>query len=473
MDKSPPRRDRYRAALISLSISTLLSALGTSVANVALPSLARAFEAPFHVVQWVVVTYVLAVTIVVVTAGRLGDFTGRKRLLVAGIALFALASAACAAAPDLRALIAARAAQGIGAAIMLTLATALIADAVPAARSGSAMGMLGTMSAVGTALGPSLGGVLIAGLGWRSIFAVNALLALVALGLASRYLPPDGARSAKPMRFNWAGSALLAITLATYALGATVHGTPGMNATLFVAAAAVGAAFVVIDLKAPSPVMPWRILRGRAIAGGLAASIFVSTVVMATLVVGPFYLSAALGLDPVMVGLSMSVGPAVVAVTGVPAGLIVDRVGPPRVVFAGLVAMVLGCVALSVSSAGLGAAGYVVPLAMTTLGYSLFQTANNTAIMATASPQDRGAVSGLLNLSRNLGLVTGASVMGTVFALASGSRDPASSLPEAVSRGMHGTFAVAALLAACAIAVRFARADWPPWRSRRWCPRTP
>lgn len=462
MDNAPPR---YRAALISLSISTLLAALGTSVANVALPSLAQAFAAPFRAVQWVVVAYLLAVTIVVVIAGRLGDFTGRKRLLLAGIALFALASGACAAAPDLHVLVAARAAQGIGAAIMLTLATALVADAVPATRSGSAMGMLGTMSAVGTALGPSFGGVLLAGPGWRSIFAVNALLALLALALTHRYLPPDRAGTTRPARFNWAGAGLLAMTLGTYSLGATLHGAPGMNATFLGAAAALGMAFVVMDVKAPSPVVPWRALRGANISGGLAASIFVSTVVMATLVVGPFYLSAALGLDPVLVGLSMSVGPVVVAMTGVPAGRIVDRIGPPRVMLAGLIAMVLGCVALSMSSAALGATGYVVPLALTTLGYSLFQTANNTAIMAVASPQDRGAVSGLLNLSRNLGLVTGASVMGAIFALASGSHDPASALPEAVSRGMHGTFAVAVLLVVCAIAARFARvatASSPP-----------
>ena len=162
-----------RWALTSLSLSLLLSSLGTSIANVGLPTLAQAFGAIFAQVQWVVLAYLLAITTLIVSVGRLGDLLGRRRLLLGGIALFTFASALCGLAPTLPWLIAARALQGLGAAVMMALTMALVGELVPKARTGSAMGLLGTMSAVGTALGPSLGGVLIATLGWRALFLVN------------------------------------------------------------------------------------------------------------------------------------------------------------------------------------------------------------------------------------------------------------------------------------------------------------
>src|ERR1700740_3453853 len=161
-----------RWAVASLSLSMLLSSLSTSIANVALPTLAQAFTASFQEVQWVVLAYLLAITTLIVSAGRLADVTGRRRLLLVGILLFTLASVLCGVAPTLALLIAARAVQGLGAAIMMALTMAFVSETVPKARTGSAMGLLGTMSAIGTALGPSLGGILIAGLGWRALFPV-------------------------------------------------------------------------------------------------------------------------------------------------------------------------------------------------------------------------------------------------------------------------------------------------------------
>ena len=165
----PPRDARpsasSRRALGGLSLAMLLSALGTSIANVSLPTLAEAFGASFQEMQWVVLAYLLAVTSLIVSAGRLGDLVGRRRLLSAGLFLFTLASVVCGIASSLPLLIAARAAQGAGAAAMMALSMAFVGDIVPKDQMGRAMGLLGTMSAVGTALGPSLGGFLIAGFG--------------------------------------------------------------------------------------------------------------------------------------------------------------------------------------------------------------------------------------------------------------------------------------------------------------------
>ena len=167
---SEQRAPSVRWAIATLSLSMLLSSFGTSITNVGLSTLAQAFDASFQEVQWIVLAYLLAITTLIVSAGRLGDIIGRRRLLLAGIVLFTAASVLCGVAPTLWLLIAARAAQGLGAAIMMALTMAFVGETVPKARTGSAMELLGTTSAIGTALGPSLGGVLIAGAGWRAIF---------------------------------------------------------------------------------------------------------------------------------------------------------------------------------------------------------------------------------------------------------------------------------------------------------------
>jgi MFS family permease len=248
---------------------------------------------------------------------------------------------------------------------------------------------------------------------------------------------------------------LLALTLAAYALAMTIgRGRFGpVNLALLVAAAGCVALFVRIEAGAESPLIPLARLRDRVLRAGLVMSALVSTVMMATLVVGPFHLARALGLAPALVGLFMSAGPAIAALTGVPAGRGVDRFGAQHMTVGGLGAMVLGCLVLSLSPASFGIAGYVIPSVVVTAGYALFQAANNTAVMAEVAADQRGVVSGMLNLSRNLGLVTGASAMGAVFAFASHARDLTVAPPDAIALGMRVTFAVSAGLLAVALAV--------------------
>lgn len=382
-----------RGALFSLSLSMLLASLGTSIANVGLPSLAQAFEAPFQAVQWVVIAYLLAITAVIVSAGRLGDRLGRGRLLLAGLLVFAAACGLCGMAPTLPWLIAARVLQGLGAAVMMAMTLGMVGDTVSKERTGRVMGLLGTLSAVGTAMGPSLGGVLLSLWNWRALFVLGVPLGLLAAALAWRYLPmEDGARPGGPF---W--SAL---------------GTPGLRS-------------------------------------GLARSALVSAVMMATFVVGPFYLSRGLGLAPGWMGLVMAVGPCVAAVTGVPAGHLTDRFGSPPMTLAGLGIMAVGALSLALAA---GLPAYLGALVLLTTGYSLFQAANNTAVMRDVDGARRGTVSGLLNLSRNIGLIVGASGLGAVFAWAT--PDVIRATPQAVAFGLHSTFGVAVGLILLAAGIR-------------------
>jgi MFS family permease len=317
------------------------------------------------------------------------------------------------------------------------------------------MGLLGTMSAIGTALGPTLGGALISGFGWPSIFLINLPLGAAAFGLAWRHLPRDPAHAGQARaRFDATGSVLLALGIAAYALAMTSGGGLGATTFALLAVTAIAAAmFVRVQARSASPLIRLALFREPILSAGVATNALVSTVMMTTLVVGPFYLAGALGLDAARVGLVMSCGPAVAALAGVPAGRSVDRYGAQRVMLAGLVAMTLGATLLPLAPLTFGAAGYVAPLVVITSGYALFQAANSSAIMASAGADQRGAVSGLLNLSRNLGFITGASLMGAVFAWASGAGDVRIAPPAALAAGMRGTYAVAAVLLVLAVAV--------------------
>ncbi|RON81221.1 MFS transporter [Pseudomonas fluorescens] len=436
-----------RWALTSLALSMLMPSLDTSIANAGLPILATAFEAMFQQVQWIVLAYLLAITTLIVSVGRLGDGFGRRRLLLIGIGIFTSASLACALAPGLGWLIGARAVQGVGAAIMFALTVALVADAVPKTRAGSAMGLLATMSATGTTLGPSLGGLLMAHVGWQAIFLLNVPLGLLNAWLVYRFLPADRAAGAR-IAFDYVGSAVLVFTLGAYALAMTVE---GFSWPLLLASLCGVGLFVVVEMKARAPLIRLSLFSDPRLSSSLALTLLVTTVMMTTLVVGPFYLSRGLGLSSTVVGLALSVGPLLSAFGGVPAGRLVDRFGARRIVPGALFAMACGCGLLALLPMRLGLPGYLLPITLVALGYALFQAANNTGLMAGVRQEQRGVVSAMLGLARNLGLITGAAVMGAVFALAAG--DPTQAPATSIASGLHITFGVAVALMAMALII--------------------
>jgi MFS family permease len=376
----------------------LMASLDTSIANAALPALARAFDASFESVRWVVLGYLLTLTAFTVLAGRLGDRLGRRRTLLAATLMFTLASSVCSVAPTLPVLLAARAAQGLAAAAMTALSLAFIHEIVPASSTGRAIGVLGTMSAIGTTLGPSLGGMLTARFGWEAIFLVNVPIGIAALLLGFLHLP--------------------------------VHPSATTQSPLFDSA----------------------VLRARTATAGLAANALVSSVMMTTLVVGPFYLSRSLGLSDGAVGVALSVGPLVAALSGIPAGWLIDRYSAERMTIVGLIGLAIATPLVGLLPLSAGATGYLLAISGMTAAYAVFQAANNTHLMATTESRSRGATAGLIGLARNLGLIAGASVMGAVFAWGVGPGGVTDAPPDVVAAGVRTTFRIAALLIGVAIA---------------------
>jgi len=438
--------------LVILAGSMLVGSLGISLATVALPALARAFAAPLQSVQWVIIAYLVAVTASIVALGRLGDLSGHTRVLLLGLAVFALASLACAIAPTLSSLIAARIFQGLGGAVLMALPISIIRTVVPRERTGSAMGLLGTMSAVGTALGPSLGGITIEHYGWRAGFVTVGLVAFMLLAMAVIVFSRQPRReTTAPAAIDWFGSLLLALALSAYALSMTSAGDVLDARMLFPLTAVLAALFVWRQMVTTNPLVPIVLLRNSRIGLSLAMNLFISTVMMSTLVVGPYMLSLGLGLDESAIGLVMAVGPLTAALSGLPAGQLTDRFGAAHMLPAGLAQLVAGLIALALLPQWLGLWGYGLALVLLTPGFQIFLAANNTVTMQTVAEDQRGVLSGLLGLSRNLGFVTGASAISSLFALNLGDVELARADPSLIAHAFRLTFLMATALPVTAL----------------------
>ena len=459
--KPNPSHAASKRTLAALSGAILLASLGISIATVALPNLATVFSAGVQHVQWVVLAYLLGVTAVIVVAGRMGDLYGNRRVLIGGILLFTLASFACAVAPTLDWLIAGRAVQGVGAAALMALPMSIAKTLIAKERLGTSMGLLGTMSAIGTALGPSVGGVLIGEFGWRSVFVLLTLCGACLLALTLASIDKTASAGTSP-RIDWAGSAWLSATLLCFALAAT-GGHAGVTdhpPALLVLAGAALLMFIRTERAAPHPLVPVALVRGRGVVASLSMNLVVASIMMSTLVIGPLFLSFGLGLSETGTGMVMAAGPCAAALSGVPAGRLADRFGTDRTLLAGLSLTTLGLCGFAVLPLLIGVPGYILAMLLMTPGFQLFLAANNTAAMNLAAQAHRGVLSGLLGLSRNLGLMTGASLLPLMFALQLESRTLADNSTPMISNAFATTFLGVAGLSLATLLLAAWRRNW-------------
>ncbi|MDR2310338.1 MAG: MFS transporter [Brucellaceae bacterium] len=441
-----PQTNPPRLAIIALSGAMLLASMAVSITSVALPALSRAMEAPVSAVQWVVLIYLLSVTITIVLAGRCADLFGHRFILLSGLTIFTGSSLLCAIAPNLTTLIIARAIQGIGGAILMALPISVIRGMISSERTGSAMGLLASMSAVGTALGPALGGLLISGFGWRSAFILLAVSGFIILVLAIRAIPASAPIAKTSQTLDVSGALLLALMLLLYALMTSgQQNTISQNLAVTIPATLLALIFfIIVEIRAPSPLVPLSVLRNTAISASLLTNWLISSVMMAMLVVGPLFLSFGLLLGEAQTGLVVAVGPVVAALAGIPAGRLTDRFGAKCILATGLSAMIVALICMACLPVHIGVTGYIVSLIILTPCFQLFLTGNNTAIINAAPEDQRGIISGLMGLSRNLGFMTGASVMATIFISSLGQPD----LVHATVSSVGSAFTVTLLTAA-------------------------
>lgn len=408
-------------ALAGPAISIVLGASAISLSAVSLPAIQKSFPASELDPSLVVSIYIVAVTSTLIPIGRLGDRIGSKQVLLTALVIFACASLCCAYANSLGSLIALRSVQGMSGAALMAMPLAQVRATVPPERLGRWMGIMGSLSAIGTASGPAVGGTLIEITGWPSTFFALVPLSLLAAGLTWRFFPKTKKEQ------EGLGLDLLNVLLLALSLSALVFMISSMSAglklshiALCLAAVVSGFAFFARDGKSPTPLVDTGRLSDRALFNALLCNCLVSIVMMGILVVGPFFLISGLGLTNREMGLYMSIGPITAIVAGVPSGRLTEIVGAQITFVLGLCLLAAGCLFLAALPLWIGLAGFAAGFFTLAGGYQCFLAALNTEVMRRAGPNEHGAISALLNVSRNLGFAIGATSLSTVFTVSLG-----------------------------------------------------
>ena len=402
--------------MAAVAMGVFLSTIDGSIVTVALPTLEEELNASFALVQWVIVIYLLVICSLMLGVARLADMIGKKRIYLAGMVIFTLASVLCGAAPSIGFLIAFRALQAIGAAMMQALGTAIVTEAFPDEERGRALGLIGTVVSLGIILGPTLGGLLIGVVGWRAIFFVNLPVGALGLWLANKHVP--GWRPVNNQRFDTIGAVLMALTLVALSLGLTFGPTTGWDRpeiwALLGGSVLVLGLFVTVQLRLPQPMIDPKLFTNVLFSISLLTGLLVFVAASARVVL-PYYLELVKDRSPQQVGLFLTIIPIALGVSAPVSGTLSDRYGSRGIALIGLAVTGVACLFISTLSADTSTVGYIVRLLPFGLGLGLFQSPNNSAIMGAAPRERLGVASGLLALSRNLGQVIGIPLLGAVF----------------------------------------------------------
>jgi EmrB/QacA subfamily drug resistance transporter len=413
----------YRWLVVgTVCVGALLGQLDASIAGLVLPTLEDVFRAPVADVSWVAIAYLLTLAVLIVPIGRLADLAGRKLLYTLGFLVFVCGSSLCGFAPGLGWLIAARVVQAVGAAMLQANSVAIITAAVARRQLGRAIGVQGAAQAVGLAVGPSVGGLVIDALGWQGVFFIAVPFGLLGTVLGWLVLPCTEHAATSPRRppFDWPGTVLLAPSIGLVFLALTFGNEWGWTSALFggcVLLAAVGlGAFVLAERRAPSPLVRLELLRVPAFGLGLLAALASYAVLFGALFLMPFYLERVLGFDPRSAGLLLSPLPIAIGVLAPIAGAVTDRVGSRLPMTLGMTLAAVALLSLAVV--------WLKPLEVTLgllgllgVGLGLFTPPNNSAVMGSLPADRLGMGSGVLNMARSLGTSFGVATTGAILGL--------------------------------------------------------
>jgi EmrB/QacA subfamily drug resistance transporter len=431
-----------RQILIALGIGTFMSALDGSVVNTILPLLSRELGASVAGIEWVTTVYLLVVSALLLIVGRAGDLYGHKVIYLTGFAIFIGGSALCGAARSLQMLIAMRAVQAVGSAMLYANAPAILTKAFPPERRGSVLGAQATFTYLGLTAGPFIGGWLATAFGWRSVFYINVPVGLLAAGLAARVIVRDRPES-KPERFDLAGatlftSGLIALLVALNQGHDLGWFSPAILAA-FIAAMALLASFVAVERHSAAPMLDLSLFHDRVFSAATASALMNYVCTYAVLFVVPFLLIQGRGLDTRHAGLVMTAQPIVMAVIAPFAGRWSDRIGSRTLATGGMLVLAIGLTLLGTFAPAASLTLLAIALAVIGIGIGLFTTPNNSALMGAAPAHRQGIASGVLASARNVGMVLGVGLAGAVFTtiLARGG-------PGALSHGVAVTMFVAA-----------------------------
>ncbi|MEI7713153.1 MAG: MFS transporter [Rhodospirillales bacterium] len=414
----PP--EARRRAIVTIVIAVSISVLSTAIANIALPTMALELQASPATSIWVVNAYQLAVTVSLLPLSSLGDIRGYKFVYLWGLAIFTVASFACGMADTLPLLVAARVAQGVGAAGIMSVNTALIRFIFPRARLGRGIAMMGLIVAVSSASGPSLAAFILAFSSWHWLFLFNAPFGLLAMGLALRSLPQTPQSGQK---FDFASAALNALTFGLILLGldGLGHGADRMLVTGELVVGVVSAiVFVRLQRTRAEPMLPVDLFRLPIFALSVGTSVCSYAAQTIAYVALPFYFQVAGGFSQSHVGLLITPWPAIVVIVAPLAGRLSDKYSAGLLGGLGLAVLTLGLLLARGLAPDAAFADVVWRMMVCGIGFGFFQSPNNRTIISTAPRHRSGAASGMLSTARLTGQTIGGVTVALVFGFTHG-----------------------------------------------------
>ena len=425
------------------SVASFMVALDALVVTTALSTIRISLGASIEALEWTVNAYNLSFAVLLLTGAALGDRLGRRRMFAAGLTLFVVASAACALAGNVGALIAARAVQGAGAALVMPLAMALLSAAFPREERARALGIFSAVTGLATIAGPVAGGAIAEGFAWQWIFWINLPVGVIVIPLIRRHIRESAGTGS--------GLDITGLVLVTVAALGVVWGLMRANSvgwlslevvSALVAGIVLALAFVRVELRAREPMVPMRFFRSPAFSAAIVASFLFYASMYGTLFFLPQFLQVAQGYGPFGAGLRLLPWTATLFVFAPIGGNLVNRFGERPLVMAGLALQAVGLVWVALTAApGLPYVNLVVPLIVAGAGVSMAMPAAQSAVMGAVAPGEIGKASGTFNMARFLGGVFGVAVQAAVFAALGGFGSP-----QAFSSGFVPAVGVAAAM---------------------------
>jgi EmrB/QacA subfamily drug resistance transporter len=415
--QDPTERNAKRWVLGITSLASFMMALDALVITTAFATIRAEFGASVETLQWAVNAFNLTFAVLLLTGAALGDRFGRRKMFAAGIALFVLASAACALAGGAEALIAARAAQGAGAALVMPLAMAILSGAFGREERAKALGIFSGITGFALIIGPAIGGFITEGLGWRWVFWINLPIGLVAIILVLARLRESFGPAAA---LDIAGLLLVAIAALALVWSLLRGNAAGWSSPEVVIAFALGVvfaiAFVLWELRAAAPMVPMRLFASRSFASSLSASFLFYAAMYGVLFLLPQFLQITLGYGPFGAGLRLLPWTATLFVTAPVAGAVVNKFGERPLVVAGLLmqAVGLGWIA-EIASPDTAYAAMVAPAVLAGVGVSMAMPAAQNAVLSSVAVTEMGKASGVFNMVRFLGGMFGIAALVATF----------------------------------------------------------
>jgi EmrB/QacA subfamily drug resistance transporter len=411
-------------------LGTVMAPLDGSIANVALATIARVFATSVDNAEWILLAYLLTTASTVALFGRLGDMAGQKRIYLIGFGVFGVSSIACALAPSLVALVAARAIQGIGSAMLMSCAPAIITNAFPSSERGRAIGMNGAAVAAGLTAGPILGGFIVTYADWRWIFIINVPISIVALAAAAIVLRPE---PGSPARFDGLGAAiggtgLFVLTLALSRAHVWGWGSPATLGLLVLFALAVPI-FLRVERSVAAPMLDLLLFKNRVFAFSVIASTLYFTALFSIVFTIPIVAQVVLGRNGFQAGLLLLPIALLNVVLAPVAGALSDRVPARYVSTVGSSVFALGSVLLILLPHHPAAWMIAGALLVCGAGTAVFSQPNNSTIMGNVPPARRGIAAGILATSRTTGQLLGVAIAGAIYFLVERHTGPQSLAP--------------------------------------------